>query len=615
MLTRRAIDEYTRGVNAASRSAIDVLLSQLESLDWDAPVAELRDAIVALMQTCCESAATNAATVAAEFYDAARESELGRSLGAVPEGRYDPRATEGAVRAFMQGLVDGKGSRSVIRRCRERVDYEAKKAAANSIKANARRDRAKPRYARVPSGSETCEFCLMLASRGPVYRSADSAGEGNHWHANCDCRIVPVWDSHREGKNVSVLGLRKDDNLILDAMYNDPARMRNRLCADLWNRVDSLPYEVAEGHSRLNATEGRFVEVFVDGCYNGLYCLTDKINRKKLDLVKVETDESGKLTHHGVLYKSYDWTDETRFQNVNMSAGIENTLVWRGWEQKYPDDSAAESCWKPLRDLISFTAKKTNPNSYNFAAYLRAKYYLQNIVDYALFVNVLNLGDNVCKNLFVSFRDVDTTSPKALLTPWDLDCSLGRSWDGSKAEDVGFTDHMLAADIIGRPILTGPYYYRTRIRDTWERWKKGPFSVDSVSARIKAYNNLFETSGARTRESARWPSSVAARITEQSYMIDWYKRSVAAADKFFEGFPSGIEEVRDAVTFVISSAGGHISVGGSGTARLSLCTGDGILLTDGDISLPYTTATLSRGLYIVTVRRGQTVTRRKVLVR
>lgn len=426
---------------------------------------------------------------------------------------------------------------------------------------------------------------------------------------------IKLWDSHREGKNVSVLGLRKDDNLILDAMYNDPARMRNRLCADLWNRVDSLPYEVAEGHSRLNATEGRFVEVFVDGCYNGLYCLTDKINRKKLDLVKVETDESGKLTHHGVLYKSYDWTDETRFQNVNMSAGIENTLVWRGWEQKYPDDSAAESCWKPLRDLISFTAKKTNPNSYNFAAYLRAKYYLQNIVDYALFVNVLNLGDNVCKNLFVSFRDVDTTSPKALLTPWDLDCSLGRSWDGSKAEDVGFTDHMLAADIIGRPILTGPYYYRTRIRDTWERWKRGPFSVDSVSARIKAYNNLFETSGARTRESARWPSSVAARITEQSYMIDWYKRSVAAADKFFEGFPSGIEEVRDAVTFVISSAGGHISVGGSGTARLSLCTGDGILLTDGDISLPYTTATLSRGLYIVTVRRGQTVTRRKVLVR
>lgn len=198
MLTRRAIDEYTRGVNAASRSAIDVLLPQLESLDWDAPVAELRDAIVALMQTCCESAATNAATVAAEFYDAARESELGRSLGAVPESRYNPNATEGAVRAFVQGLVDGKGPRFVMRRCRERVDYEAKKAAANAIRANVARDGTRPRYARVPSGSETCRFCIMLASRGPVYHNADSAGEGEHWHANCDCRIVPVWGSSRE---------------------------------------------------------------------------------------------------------------------------------------------------------------------------------------------------------------------------------------------------------------------------------------------------------------------------------------------------------------------------------------------------------------------------------
>lgn len=194
-IPRRAVDEYTRGVNAASRSAVEVLVPQLEALDWDAPVGELRDAIVALMRPCCESAAESAAAVAAEFYDAARASEVGSALGAVPDARYNPDATEGAVRAFVQDVVDGKGPRPVIRRCRERVDYEAKKAAANAIRENVRRDRARPRYARVPSGTETCRFCIMLASRGPVYRNADSAGEGEHWHANCDCRIVPMWGS------------------------------------------------------------------------------------------------------------------------------------------------------------------------------------------------------------------------------------------------------------------------------------------------------------------------------------------------------------------------------------------------------------------------------------
>lgn len=45
-------------------------------------------------------------------------------------------------------------------------------------------------WARVPSGAETCSFCLMLASRGAVYETARSAGEGRKYHGDCDC--VPV---------------------------------------------------------------------------------------------------------------------------------------------------------------------------------------------------------------------------------------------------------------------------------------------------------------------------------------------------------------------------------------------------------------------------------------
>lgn len=46
-------------------------------------------------------------------------------------------------------------------------------------------------YARVPSGAHTCDFCLMLASRGFVYYDAQAAGEGRAFHRGCDCRIVP----------------------------------------------------------------------------------------------------------------------------------------------------------------------------------------------------------------------------------------------------------------------------------------------------------------------------------------------------------------------------------------------------------------------------------------
>lgn len=55
------------------------------------------------------------------------------------------------------------------------------------------------RFARVLTGAENCAFCVMLASRGPVYRSEASAGDKTvngmveSFHPGCDCKIVPVY--------------------------------------------------------------------------------------------------------------------------------------------------------------------------------------------------------------------------------------------------------------------------------------------------------------------------------------------------------------------------------------------------------------------------------------
>ena len=47
-------------------------------------------------------------------------------------------------------------------------------------------------WARVPSGAETCAWCLMLASRGAVYETARSASTsgGRLYHGDCDCTPV-----------------------------------------------------------------------------------------------------------------------------------------------------------------------------------------------------------------------------------------------------------------------------------------------------------------------------------------------------------------------------------------------------------------------------------------
>lgn len=50
-------------------------------------------------------------------------------------------------------------------------------------------------YMRVPSADCHCAFCLMMASRGAVYKTLESAGGGgdeNKYHLHCRCSVVPV---------------------------------------------------------------------------------------------------------------------------------------------------------------------------------------------------------------------------------------------------------------------------------------------------------------------------------------------------------------------------------------------------------------------------------------
>lgn len=68
-------------------------------------------------------------------------------------------------------------------------------------------DPAKPTWIRVPKGPDTCEFCILLASRelGPNfsgYASAHNAlfrEDGERYHKKCDCVALPVFpgqDAH-----------------------------------------------------------------------------------------------------------------------------------------------------------------------------------------------------------------------------------------------------------------------------------------------------------------------------------------------------------------------------------------------------------------------------------
>lgn len=187
-IPRDIIDNLTYQLNTLSEASRMAVRRVVESITYT-DLADLREQLITNLDPLFAAATDDAAAFAANLYDEVREYELGQRFGALADSGRDSAATAGAIRALVR-FAD-EGLEILIRQLSERMDYEIKKSAGDCIIANAERDPMKPKFARVPTGAETCMFCIMLASRGFVYTSKKSAGALDHWHPNCDCRVVP----------------------------------------------------------------------------------------------------------------------------------------------------------------------------------------------------------------------------------------------------------------------------------------------------------------------------------------------------------------------------------------------------------------------------------------
>ena len=220
-IPKAALELWTENVNAISADCQQKVMRILERVDWS-DVADARAVVSEAVRMALADSTAVAAQASADFYDAARAMATGEMLGAKAHSSFDPQLTDSAIRAFAQRIVDGKPVESFNDAVLQRIDYEIKRASGDCIVENAAADPLHPRYARVPTGPETCLFCLMLASRGAVYRSEASAGAVDHYHANCDCRVVPDFDgTDIEGYDPDELADRWEEGM--DALARERA--------------------------------------------------------------------------------------------------------------------------------------------------------------------------------------------------------------------------------------------------------------------------------------------------------------------------------------------------------------------------------------------------------
>jgi len=350
-------------------------------------------------------------------------------------------------------------------------------------------------------------------------------------------------EDYAEEADSALLGMRSCSSWILDAMAIDRICMRNRVAFDIWNDFSRLPY--ATDFNGRNGTEGRFVELFINDKYYGIYCLSDRINRKLLNLKKAQEKTDGGVVVRGVLYKS--GTNDIANQN-NPGYNEDSTacvIQWHdAWELTYPDEYAGLQAWQPLQDAI------LNGKSKDF---VKKYFFLENLADYQILIMALCISDNWGnKNHYLSVRNItkniDDADPaeanrrRFVITPWDLDTSFGGHYEGEyyggtysewKVEDV-----FRNAPYPISSIITDAEYVAI-LKQRWIEGRQGAFSVDSVCKKLERYRDLFIQSGAWQRmvdyfdaQTSR-PKYVHDLATEIEYIKEWYKQRFSQMDAYF----------------------------------------------------------------------------------
>lgn len=404
---------------------------------------------------------------------------------------------------------------------------------------------------------------------------------------------VELQDESGEETDAPLLNLREDGDWILDAMYIDHARMRNRLCTDIWNSFNNVPHKEKEPEA-INGTRGYFVEVILNKKYNGLYCFTEKIDRKQLKLKKYDDN------YRGLSYKANTWNTLLGDGQYDADAP-KNTLEWNGYESEYPGEENLGG-WEYLKDFLEFCSPRYTDNN-TFAENITRHVHLDNIIDYTLFINAVYALDNAIKNMYLSVYNIQKDSC-FFITPWDLDATFGRSYEGSVANLYAFDDAIPFSNVLIRRLYDyNVENFKNRLQERWKELRGSCLSVDSVTRRINRYKQLFESSGAFERERNLWPEKCSDLDTETAFMINWYTKNFDIMNHVIMGEPSGLQPTKTQ-TSVVQQDGQNINILLTTGYTIAITDMSGRLIQQEQHTGPLTITLPERGIYLVRLRQG-----------
>ncbi len=382
-----------------------------------------------------------------------------------------------------------------------------------------RTDRTEPVTGEKYTYKSTGEVCLYdpdnaQSGRYSILRSAATfrpRGATSMSFPKTSYRIGLLDDEGRQ-RNLSFLGLREDDDWLLNSLYSDRSKVRDKLSLDLWN-------EIAEtADYNLDGTHMRYVEVFLDDAYYGLYGLMEPIDQKSFELDR-ELDR---------LYKTIHWYIPNRNDMLASRNELENMSV----SIKWPKEMTSSQLWAPFREYLDMFIH--NPKLYSFETMVD-RLNLSNTIDYCLFISASTAIDNTFKNIYY-YADVEPDgSYRFTKIPWDLNYTWGEAWTDANPTYSFFNPEQVSANYIPMDTVTllwkEPETVAPLMEARWTALRERLFDTERLSGRMDELIGELQASGAFARDTARWPGS--HNSADLSEMQEFLPKRMAYLDAYF----------------------------------------------------------------------------------
>jgi hypothetical protein len=310
-------------------------------------------------------------------------------------------------------------------------------------------------------------------------------------------------DEKGEGREVALLGMPKEEDWILFASYNEKSLLHNALAMKMARDLG------------MYASRTQHVEVIVNGRYEGVYLLMEKIKRVagRLNIAKLtDRDNSGDALTGGYIFKidkptgsggSIGWFSKVRSPTLN--ARVQYLF-------EYPDFDEITSAQKSYL-IAKVDSAEAALNSVNFTDPQVGYRRFYDGLSFAHIFLMNEVSRNVDGYRISTFfhKDRDSKGGKIKAGPaWDYDLAFGNAnyCDGNQTYGWSY----LFGNVCPGDGLQVPFHWKrmledpsfvSELNDEYQRMRKGPWKTDKLMAHIDSLANVLQES--QQRNFQRWP--------------------------------------------------------------------------------------------------------------